>query len=92
MRWSVSIEARADRVLSREEIVDLADAIAASDGIASGIGTDRCGAQLVVRASSREEAITKATQEFATAVDKAGLPAGPVVRAEAVSEDEDAAR
>jgi hypothetical protein len=86
----VSIEARADRVLSREEIVDLADAIAASAGIASGIGTDRYGAQLVVQAQSREEAIAKATGEFATAADKAGLPAGPVVRAEAVSEAEDA--
>ena len=38
MRWSVGIEAEGERVFSREEIVELADAVAASDGIASGIG------------------------------------------------------
>ena len=42
MRWSVGIVADADRVLSREEIVELADAVAASAGIATGIGTNRC--------------------------------------------------
>jgi hypothetical protein len=89
VRWSVGIEAEADRVLSREEVVDLADAVAASSGIATGIGTNRYGAQLVVQAGSREEAIEKATEEFAQAVAKARLPVCPIVRAEAVSEDED---
>jgi hypothetical protein len=91
VRWSVGIEAEADRVLSREEIVELADAVAASHGIATGIGTKRYGAQLVVQASGRDEAIAKATAEFAAAVTRAGLPGCPVVRVEAVSEDEDPA-
>ena len=89
MRWSVGIQAEADRVLSREEVVELADAVAAYDGIATGIGTSKYGAQLVVDAGSRDEAIAAATERFATAVRQAGLPSGPVVRAEAVSEDED---
>ena len=55
MRWSVGIEAQGDRVLSREEIVELADAVAACDGVATGIGTDRYGARLVVDAVSRED-------------------------------------
>jgi hypothetical protein len=91
VRWSVGIEAQGDRVLSREEVVELADAVAASDGIATGIGTSRYGAQLIVEAASREAAIEQATREFAAAVASAGLPAGPVVRTEAISEDEDAA-
>ena len=89
VRWSVGLEAESDRVLSREEVVELADAVAASHGIATGIGTNRYGAQLVVDAASREEAIAKATGEFARAAEAAGLPPAPVVRAEAVSEDED---
>jgi hypothetical protein len=88
-RWSVGIEAEGDRVLSREEIVELADAVAASDGIATGIGTTRYGAQLVVEAPSRDEAIAKAKEEFARAAATAGLPASPVVRAEAISEEEE---
>lgn len=90
MRWSVGIEAEGDRVLTREEVVELADAVAVNGGIATGIGTSRYGAQLIVEASSREDAIAAAATEFTRAVDRAGLPAGPVVRAEAVSEDEDA--
>jgi hypothetical protein len=83
------VQAEADRVLSREEIVELADAVAASNGIATGIGTSRYGAQLIVQAASRDEAIERATQELARAAASAGLPPGPVVRAEAVSEEED---
>ena len=89
MRWSVGIEAEGDRVLTREEVVELADAVAVNGGIATGIGTSRYGAQLIVEASSREDAIAAATTEFTRAVAQAGLPAGPVVRTEAVSEDED---
>jgi hypothetical protein len=84
----VGIEAQGERVLTREEVVELADAVAASSGIATGIGTDRYGAQLLVQADSRDEAVERATREFAAAVVKAGLPAGPIVRVEAVSEDE----
>lgn len=89
MRWSVGIEAEGERILSREEIVELADAVAASNGIATGIGTSRYGAQLVVEAGSRDEAIAQATEIFAAAVATAGLPAAPVVRTEAMSEAED---
>jgi hypothetical protein len=92
VRWSVGVEVDGDRVLTREEVVGLADAVAASDGIATGIGTSRYGAQLVVEAGTREEAVDKATAELRRAAAQAGLPPGPVVRAEAISEDEDAAR
>ena len=88
MRWSVGIEAEGDRVLTREEVVELADAVAVSGGIASGIGTSRYGAQLIVVAASREAAIEKATEEFTAAAARAGLPAAPVVRTEAISENE----
>jgi hypothetical protein len=89
VRWSVGIEVQGDRVLTREEIVELADAVAAIEGIATGIGTSRYGAQLVVEAVSREEAVQKATGEFWHAVRKARLRPAPIVRTEAVSEDED---
>jgi len=90
LRWSVGIEAEGDRVLSREEVVELADAVAASSGVATGIGTNRYGAQLLVEAGTRDEAVEKATSEFTRAVARAGLPVYPIVRAEAVGEDEDA--
>jgi hypothetical protein len=88
-RWSVGVEAEGDRVLTREEIVELADAVADYDGIATGIGTNRYGAQLVVLADSREEAIAKATSQFTQAAAQARLPDYPIVRAEAISEEED---
>ncbi len=75
MRWSVGIEVEGDRVLTREEVVELADAVAASGGIATGIGSTRYGAQLIVEAGSRDEAIEKATGEFWRAASKAALPA-----------------
>ena len=89
MRWSVGIEAEGETVLSREQIVGLADAVAACDGIATGIGTQRYGAQLVVQAGSRDEAIEKASGEFAAAAARAGLPGAPIVRVEAVSEEQE---
>jgi hypothetical protein len=88
VRWSVGIEAEGDRVLSREEVVELADAVAARDGIASGIGSTRYGVTLVVQAGDWDEAVAKATEEFTRAVARAGLPASPVVRVEAVTEHE----
>ena len=90
MRWSVGLEAEGDRVLTREQVVELADAVAGSGGIATGIGTSRYGVRLIVEAGSREEAIAQAAEEFAQAAAKAGLPPAPVVRTEAISEDEDA--
>jgi hypothetical protein len=91
VKWSVGIEAEGGRVLSREEIVELADAVAACDGIATGIGTRRYGARLVVLAGSRNEAVEVATAAFLRAAAAAGLPPAPVVRTEAISEDEDEA-
>ncbi len=90
MRWSVGIEAEGDRVFTREEIVELADAVAASSGVATGIGTNRYGAQVLVVADSKEDAIAAATEVFTAAARAAGLPAAPVVRAETVSEAEEA--
>jgi hypothetical protein len=89
VRWSVGIETEGDRVLSREEVVELADAVAGNSGIATGIGTNRYGAQLLVEAGTRDEAIETATVEFGRAVATAGLPVYPIVRVEAVGEDED---
>ena len=89
MKWSVGIETQGDRLLSREEIVELADAVAPSSGVATGIGTNRYGAQLLVDAGSRDEAIDKATAEFNRAVATAGLPVYPIVRVEAVGEHEE---
>jgi hypothetical protein len=85
----VGIETKGDRVLGRDEIVELADAVTPSGGIATGIGSNRYGAQLIVLAGSREEAIEKATGEFEKAVATAGLPVFPIVRIEAVDENED---
>lgn len=89
MRWSVGLEAEGDRVFTREEIVELADAVAASGGVATGIGTSRYGAQLLVVADSREEAVAAATELFTAAAKTAGLPAAPIVRTEAISEAEE---
>lgn len=89
MRWSVGVEAEGDRILRREEVVELADAIAASHGIATGIGTSRYGAQLVVEAANRDDAIGVATERFLAAAAAAGLPPAPVVRTEAISEAEE---
>jgi hypothetical protein len=91
VRWSVGIEAEGDRVFTREEVVELADAVAAHSGVATGIGTSRYGAQLLVVADSRDDAIAVATGLFVAAAKTAGLPTAPIVRAEAVSEEEEAA-
>ena len=90
MKWSVGLEAEGDRVLTHDEIVELADAVAPSSGIATGIGTNRYGAQLMVDAGDRAEAIEKGTALFLAAARQAGLPEYPVVRTTAVNEDEDA--
>ncbi len=91
IRWSVGMEAQGDRIMKLEEIVELADAVAPLNGIATGIGTDRYGAQVIVFADNRDDAIAKGKEHFASAVQKAGLPVYPIVRVEATSEDEDEA-
>ena len=89
MRWSVGVEAELGRITTREEIVGLADAVAGINGIATGIGTTHYGAQLIVAAGNRDEAIESATEQFRQAAARAGLPAAPIVRTEAISEAED---
>ena len=88
MRWSVTVVAEGDRVVTREEVVELADAVAALSGIASGIGTTTYGAQIVVHADSPDEAVAHATRELADAAARAGLPPWPVSRAEVLGEDD----
>jgi hypothetical protein len=87
-QWSVGIEAAGDVVMQREQIVELADAVAVNGGIASGIGETRYGATLLVEARTREEAIDKATGHFRAAAQLAGLPEWPITTVEAVSEDD----
>jgi hypothetical protein len=88
MKFSVSLVVDGDREMTIEEIVELADAVAASNGIASGIGTMSYGAQIVVEAFSSDEAVEVAMAEFADAAKRAGLPDWPVARVETVSEDD----
>ena len=89
MRWSVVVEAQGDRALGREEIVELADAVAEHGGIASGIGTTHYGAQLVVHADDREQAVALARAAFTAAVARAALPTWEISRVEATSEDDE---
>jgi hypothetical protein len=89
VRWSVAVVAEGDRVMTREEVVELADAVAGHGGIASGIGTATYGAQLVVEADSRDVALALGAEALRAAAARAGLPPWPVVRAEAIGEDED---
>jgi len=89
MRWSVVVQAEGDRLLTRDEIVELADAVAASSGIASGIGTTRYGAQVVVVADTREEALRLGSAELVRAAAQVGLPPWPVSYAEASAEGDE---
>jgi hypothetical protein len=90
VRWSVSVLAEGDREVTREEVVELADTVAVSSGIATGIGTASYGAQLLVEADTRDEAVARGRSVFAEAAARAGLPPWPVYRVEAVAEvDED---
>lgn len=89
MKWSVTLEAEGDRVMTREEIVELADAVAAHSGIASGIGMTRYGAQLSVEAGSREAAVERASAAFADAAARAGLPPWPIAEIGVIGEDDD---
>lgn len=90
LRWSVGIEVQGDRVLSASDVVELADAVAGYDGIATGVGNTRYGAQLVVAAATRAEAIAKATGLVQAAAQTVGLSPGAIVRTEAISEAEEA--
>ena len=89
MQWSVSAQASGDRELSREEIVELADAVAPAGGVASGIGQTAYGAQLVVEAETREAAIERGRVDLHGAAARAGLPPWPISAISALSEDDD---
>jgi hypothetical protein len=80
VRWSVGLEATVDRILTHDEILALADAVAGSGGIATGIGTTHYGAQVVVTASTEDEAVRAASAVFVAAAHAAGLPAAPISR------------
>jgi hypothetical protein len=85
----VSIVAEGDREVSHDEVVELADAVAGHGGIASGIGSMHYGAQLVVEAEDRAEAVQRATDAFVAAAARAGLPSWPVTGVDVISEAED---
>jgi hypothetical protein len=89
VRWSVTLHADGDRIMTRTEIVEFADAVAAHGGIASGIGTARYGAQLPVEADSREAAVRRASEEFLRAAARAGLPSWPIADVGVIGEDDD---
>jgi hypothetical protein len=89
MRFSVSLVAEGDREVSLDDVVALADEVAALGGIASGVGAMAYGAQIVVEAAGPDEAVAAAVDEFTAAATRAGLPSWPVTRAETVSESDD---
>jgi hypothetical protein len=89
MRYSISLQAEGDREVTLDETVELADAVAPLNGIATGMGTYGYGAQIVVEAENSDLAVDRALVLFAEAVALTSLPAWPVVRAESLSEDED---
>ena len=89
MKWSVSVMAEGDRVVSHDEVLELADAVAAASGIASGIGTTGYGAQLIVEAEDRAEAAERGAAEFVRAAAQAGLPSWPITYVEAINEADD---
>ena len=88
MKWSVSITAEGDRRMELEEIVELADAVAIHNGVATGIGAMSYGAQLEVEAPNADQAVEIAIPLFEQAVAKAGLPEWPMAKAEVEGEDE----
>lgn len=89
MRWIVALQAEGDREIRLEEVVELADAVAAHEGVASGMGTHSYGAQVVIEAESSELAVERAMVVFTEAAAQAGLPDWPVVSVETEGEEEE---
>jgi hypothetical protein len=89
MLWSVTLQALGDRVMTPDEIVELADAVASANGVASGIGTESYGAQVVVEADDKGTAIELGSRLFTEAAAAAGLPKWPISAVDAVSELDD---
>ncbi len=86
MRYSVSIVAEGDREIRLDEVVELADAVAPLEGIASGAGSMSYGAQIVVEADHSDLAVDAAIALFSDAAARAGLPEWPVTRVETIGE------
>jgi hypothetical protein len=86
MNFSISIVAEGDREITLDEVVELADAVAMLNGVASGAGSFSYGAQIVVDAPNSDEAVDLAIPLFIDAARRAGLPEWPVTRAETISE------
>jgi hypothetical protein len=72
--------------MERDEIVELADAVALYEGIASGIGTTSYSAQIVIEAPTSDEAVELAREVFEAAAARAGLPPWPTVWAESIGD------
>jgi hypothetical protein len=89
LQWSVGIEVAGDEVMTLDRIGDLADAVASTGGIASGIGQPCYGVKVLVEAEDRDEAVARATEILRAAARTASLPEWPISRVEAVSEAED---
>ena len=89
MRYSVSVIAEGDREIRLDEVVELADAVAHLNGIASGAGSMSYGAQIVVEAADSDTAVDVAIPLFTEAARAARLPEWPVTRAETISEVDD---
>ena len=87
-QWSVGIEVTGDEVMTLDRIGALADAVAASQGIASGIGRPSYGVTVLVTARDRDDAIARATEILRSAARHANLPDWPISRIEATSEEE----
>ncbi len=81
--------AEGDRTIELPEVVELADAVAELDGIATGMGTSGYGAQIVVEAETSDEAVDRAMVLFTAAAEKAGLPQWPITKAETIADDDD---
>lgn len=89
MKFSVSVYAEGNRVILLEEVVELADAVAHLDGIASGAGSMSYGAQIVIDAENSDQAVEIAIAKFTQAVAQAKLPDWPITKAETISEVDD---
>jgi hypothetical protein len=85
----VALQAEGDREVRLEEVVELADAVAAHEGVASGMGTQSYGVQVVVEAETSELAVERAMTVLTEAAAQAGLPEWPVVSVETEGEEEE---
>jgi len=89
MKWSVSLVAEGDREVELDEVVELADAVAGHDGVATGMGTMSYGAQILVDADTSERAVEMAMTIFNEAVRRARLPSWPIVSVETIGDEEE---